>query len=128
MSSGPGPRQQQRSPALNALQAGKDAAGEDAATRRCLRCGGEHLRSVRQDAEENLFWAAVFLFAGVASLIVVVTWGDIGLYVANLSTLALAAVLVGVLLLLIARRRRRPSAQECIDCGQRMPSEMENRR
>ena len=128
MSSGPGPRQQQRSPAVSALQAGKDAAGKDAATLRCPRCGGERLRSVRQDAEENLFWAAVFLFAGVVSLIVVLTWGDIGLYVANLSTLALIAVLVGVLLLLIARRRRRPSAHECIDCGLRMPSSLENPR
>lgn len=127
MSSGPGPRQQ-RSPALNTLQAGKEAAAKDAATLRCPRCGGEHLRSVRQDAEENLFWAAVFLFAGVASLVVVVVWGDIGLYVANLSTLALVAILVGVLLLLIARHRRRPSAYECIDCGQRVPTSLDNER
>ena len=116
MSSGPGSTERQRSAALEALQAGKDATGLQ-----CIRCGGGRLRSLRHDAEENLFWSGAFLLVGVVSLMVVFIGGDTGLYVANLSTIALVAILIGVLLLVIARHRRRPFAYECLDCGQRLP-------
>jgi DNA-directed RNA polymerase subunit RPC12/RpoP len=116
MTSGPDPVEQRRAEALAALQAGKAARGL-----RCPWCGGGRLRSVRQDAEENLFWAAAFLLVGFVSLVAVLVGGDTGLFVANLSTIGLAAILVGVLLLTIARHRRRPSAYECPDCGSRVP-------
>ena len=116
MSSSPGSAERHRSAALEALQAGKDATGL-----LCARCGGGRLRRLRHDAEENLFWSGAFLLVGVVSLIVVFIGGDTGLYVANLSTIALVALLVGVLLLVIARHRRRPFAFECFDCGQRVP-------
>lgn len=116
MSDGPGSMEQRRAAALETLQAGRDATGL-----LCPRCGGGRLRSVRHDAEENLFWAGAFLLFGIVSLIVVVIGGDTGLYVANLSTIALTSILVGVLLLVIARHRRRLSAYECPDCGYRVP-------
>jgi hypothetical protein len=116
MSSVPDPTDQRRAAALAALQAGKDARGL-----LCPWCGGGRLRSVRNDAEENLFWAAAFLLVGFVSLVAVIVGGDTGLYVANLSTIGLTAILVGVLLLVIARHRRRPSAYECPDCHSRVP-------
>lgn len=79
------------------------------------------MQTVREDAEENLFWSGVFIIIGIVALIIVFVGGDMGLYVANLSTIALAAILVGVLLFVIARKRRRPSAFECFDCGYRVP-------
>lgn len=79
------------------------------------------MRTVRHDAEESLFWSGAFMLIGIVSLIIVFISGDTGLYVANLSTIALFAILIGVLLFVIARSRRRPSAYECFDCGYRVP-------
>ncbi len=101
---------------LEALAAGRDATGLG-----CPRCGAERLRAVRHDAEENLFWSGAFMLVGIVSLVIVFIGGDTGLYVANLSTVALFAILVGVLLFVIARNRRRPSAYECGECGYHVP-------
>ncbi len=115
-SSDPRSMEQRRMAALEALDAGRDADGLH-----CPECGDERLHTVRHDAEENLFWSGASMFVGIASLIIVVIGGDTGLYVANLSTIALLAILVGVLLFVIARWRRRPSAFECLACGYRVP-------
>ncbi len=102
--------------ALEALDAGRDASGL-----LCPHCGDQRLQTVRRDAEENLFWSGAFMLIGVVSLILVFIGGDTGLYIANLSTIALVAILIGVLLFVIARWRRRPSAFECLSCGYRVP-------
>jgi len=105
-----------RAAALKAFKAGWSATGVQ-----CPNCGGYRMQAVRQDAEENLFWSGAFVLIGVVSLVIVFIAGDTGLYVANLSTIALVAILVGVLLFVVARRRRLPSAFECFDCGYRVP-------
>ncbi len=102
--------------ALEALDAGRDATGL-----LCPHCGDERLHTVRRDAEENLFWSGAFMLTGVVSLVIVLIGGDTGLYVANLSTIALLSILIGVLLFVVARQRRRPSAFECAACGYRVP-------
>jgi len=105
-----------RALALEAFKAGWSATGVQ-----CPNCGRYHMRTVRQDAEENLFWSGAFVLIGIVSLIIVFIAGDTGLYVANLSTVALVAIVVGVLLYVVARRRRLPTAFECFDCGYRVP-------
>lgn len=77
--------------------------------------------TLRGDAEENLFWAAAFVFAGLVSLLIVTVSGDVRLFVANLSTIALVFLLVGVFLFVVARWRRQPRAYECSVCGYRVP-------
>jgi DNA-directed RNA polymerase subunit RPC12/RpoP len=115
-SPGTGSMEHRREVALAALRSGQEAAGVE-----CPNCGGYRLQTVRKDAEENRFWAVAFIATGVASLVIVVVAGDVGLIVANLSTISLAFLLVGALLYAVARRRRRPSAFECFSCGYRVP-------
>ncbi len=105
-----------RAVALEAFKAGWSATGVQ-----CPNCSGYHMQTVRQDAEENLFWSGAFVLIGIVSLIIVFIAGDTGLYVANLSTVALVAIVVGVLLYVVARRRRLPTAFECFDSGYRVP-------
>ena len=102
---GAGSMEQRREVALVAFGNGQNAAGVE-----CPDCGGYRMQTVRKDAEENRFWSAAFIAAGIASLVIVVVTGDVGLIVANLSTISLAFLLVGALLYAVARRRRRPSA------------------
>lgn len=102
--------------ALVAFREGRPAAGVQ-----CPNCGGYRMQTVRQDAEENLFWSAAFIVAGIVSLLIVVVAGDLDLIVADLSTVSLALLLIGALLWAVARRRRRPSAYECFDCNYRVP-------
>lgn len=97
------------------------ASGTTAAGIRCPGCGGERLQTVRSDVGETLFWAGAFIVVGIATLVIVLVGGDIGLLVADLSTIGLLALLAGVMLLLVARWRRRPSAFACRDCGYRVP-------
>lgn len=105
-----------REAALEAFGAGKPATGVQ-----CPNCGGYHMQTVRTDAEENLFWSGAFMLIGIVSLVIVFIGGDTGLYLADLSTIALVAIVIGVLLFVVARRRRKPSAFECFDCGYRVP-------
>jgi predicted RNA-binding Zn-ribbon protein involved in translation (DUF1610 family) len=102
--------------ALEAFRSGKGAAGVQ-----CPNCGGYRMQTIRSDAEENLFWAGVFIVVGIVSLVIIFIGGDVGLVVANLSTIALVAILIGVFLFMVARWRRRPSAYECFECGYRVP-------
>jgi predicted RNA-binding Zn-ribbon protein involved in translation (DUF1610 family) len=101
---------------LEVLEQGHDASGVQ-----CPNCGGDRMRTIRSDAEENLFWSGAFMLIGIVSLVVVFIGGDMDLLVANLSTVALVTILIGVLLFAIARQRRRPSAFDCPDCGYRLP-------
>jgi predicted RNA-binding Zn-ribbon protein involved in translation (DUF1610 family) len=105
-----------REAALEAFERGDDAKGVQ-----CPNCGGYRMQTIRSDAEENLFWSGAFMLLGIVSLIIVFIGGDMGLIFANLSTIALACILVGVGLFLVARWRRKPSAFECFECGYRVP-------
>lgn len=115
-SAAPGSMEHRRELALEAFRAGRGAAGVQ-----CPNCGGYRMQTIRSDAEENLFWAGVFIVVGIVSLVVIFIGGDVGLVVANLSTIALVAILIGVFLFMVARWRRRPSAYECFECGYRVP-------
>lgn len=116
VSAAPGSMEHRHQVALEAFTRGDDARGVQ-----CPNCGGYRMQTVRSDAEENLFWSGAFMLVGIVSLIIVFIGGDMGLFVADLSTIALVAVLIGVLLFVIARWRRKPSAYECFECGYRVP-------
>jgi predicted RNA-binding Zn-ribbon protein involved in translation (DUF1610 family) len=105
-----------REAALKAFRAGREARGVQ-----CPNCGGYRMETMRRDAEENLFWSGAFMLIGIVSLVIVFIGGDTGLFFANLSTIALVAILIGVLLFFVARRRRQPLAFECFNCGYRVP-------
>lgn len=102
--------------ALEALGRHRDASGM-----RCPECGADRLRTIRADVEVVVFWAVAFLVVGIVSLVIVLVGGDMGLVIADLSTLALVSILVGVLLSLLARWLHWPLAYECPDCGWRVP-------
>ena len=105
-----------REAALEAFKSGKDAAGVQ-----CPNCGNYRMHAVRVDADGNLLAAFAFLIVGIVALALVVFGGDIGLYVADASTIAVVFIIVGAVLYAIAHRRRRPSAFECYSCGYRVP-------
>ncbi len=113
---GHGNMEARREAALAVFRSGRDASGVQ-----CPSCGGSHMQTIRSDAEENLFWSGMFVLIGIVSLIIVFIGGDTGILGANLSTIALVAILIGVFLFSVARWRRRPSAFECFDCGYRVP-------
>ncbi len=115
-SAGYGSLDARREAALAVFRSGRDASGVQ-----CPNCGGYRMQTIRSDAEENLFWSGMFMLIGIVSLIIVYVGGDTGILGANLSTIALVAILIGVLLFSVARWRRRPSAFECFDCGYRVP-------
>lgn len=102
--------------ALDALRGGRSADGLA-----CPRCGGLGLQTIRPDVETIVFSAVALLLFGVVGLILLMVAGDVGLFVADLSTLATGSLLVGLLLLAIALHHRRPSAYECRACGYRVP-------
>jgi len=108
--------QLRRDAALASFKAGKDPAGVQ-----CPNCGGYRLQAVRVDADGTLITGAISLVVGLVALLLVFVAGDVGLYIADTSTLAAVLVVVGVLLLWLARRRRAPSAFECFGCGYRVP-------
>lgn len=102
--------------ALDALRRGRGADGLA-----CPRCGAPELQAVRPDVETIMFSAVALLLFGVVGLVLIVIGGDVGLFVADLSTLSLGAILLGLLLIAVASYRRRPSAYECRECGTRLP-------
>ena len=108
--------EQLREAALAAFKADQGTMGVE-----CPGCGGYRMEVVRHDAEEMLFWSAALGVLGVASLFIVLIAGDVGLLVADLSSIAIACMVVGVLLLVAARYRRRPNAFECLSGGYRVP-------
>jgi hypothetical protein len=79
------------------------------------------MQAVRIDADASLIVGSVALIGGLAAFLLVLIEGDVGLYFADASTVAVVLLLVGVVLLLIARRRRAPAAYECYVCGYRVP-------
>lgn len=105
-----------RTAALAVLRSGREAVGVQ-----CPSCGGYRMQTIRGDAEENLFWSGMFMLIGIVSLVIVIIGGDTGILGADLSTIALVAILIGVSLFSVARWRRRPSAFECFDCRYRVP-------
>lgn len=115
-SAGLGSMAHRREAAVAAFKAGRDAAGVQ-----CPNCGAYRMQAVRIDADATLAFGVIALVVGMATLALVVFFGDAGLYVADASTLAVVLVVVGAVFLLIARYRRRPRAFECFACGYRVP-------
>lgn len=105
-----------RAAALAAFEHGNDAAGVQ-----CPNCGRYRMQAVRIDADATLIFGFVAFVVGALALLLVVFGGDVGLYFANASIVAVVLTLVGVALLLLARYRRRPKAFECFACGYRVP-------
>ena len=115
-SAGTGSMEHRREAALAAFKTGQDPAGVQ-----CPNCGGYRLQAVRVDADATLIIGATSLIVGLVALLLVLIAGDVGLYVADMSTVAGLLIIIGLLLLLFARRRRAPSAFECFGCGYRVP-------
>jgi len=105
-----------RQAALKAFADRRDPAGVQ-----CPNCGKYRMQAVRIDADGSLIVGAVALIVGVATLVLVLLFGDTGLLVVDASMLGAALVVLGLGLLLLARHRRRPSAFECFACGYRVP-------
>ena len=105
-----------RESALAAFKSGKDPAGVQ-----CPNCARYRMQAVRIDADASLIFGVISLVVGITALLLVVFFGDAGLYIAEASTLAIVLIVVGVALLLMARYRRKPSAFECFACGYRVP-------
>ena len=115
-SAGLGSMEHRRAAAVEAFKEGREAAGVQ-----CPNCGRYRMQPVRIDADANMIFGFIAFVIGAIALLIVVFGGDVGLYVADASAIALALLLVGVVLLLIARYRRRPRAFECFSCGYRVP-------
>ena len=96
-------------------------SGEDPSGVQCPNCGHYRMQVVRVDADATMITAFISLAVGVAALTLVFFGGDVGLYVADASVLAILLVAIGLVLLVVARRRRKPTAYECFDCGYRVP-------
>jgi hypothetical protein len=115
-SAGLGSMVHRREAAVAAFEAGRDAAGVQ-----CPNCGAYRMQAVRIDADGTLIFGFIALVIGIATLVLVLVFGDTGLYVSDASALAVVLVAVGLVLLLVARYRRRPRAFECFACGYRVP-------
>ena len=115
-SAGVGSMEHRRTAAVSAFKGGEDAAGVQ-----CPNCGRYRMQAVRIDADATMIFGFIAFVVGVVALLLVVFGGDVGLYFANASVVAVALVVVGVALLLLARYRRRPRAFECFACGYRVP-------
>ena len=102
--------------ALQAFESGREAAGVQ-----CPNCGQYRMRPVRIDADATMIFGFFAVVLGAIGLASVILGGDVGLYIANASTIAIALLVLGVALLLLARYRRRPRAFECFSCGYRVP-------
>ncbi len=113
---GAGSMRHRREAAVEAFERRRDPAGVQ-----CPNCGGYRMQAVRIDADATMIIGFVALIIGIAGLVLVVLFGDAGLYVADASALSMALFIAGVALLLLARHRRRPSAFECFVCGYRVP-------
>ena len=111
-----GSMQHRHEAALKAFQRGADPAGVQ-----CPNCGGYRMQVVRIDADASLIFGVILFLLGVAAALLVLLFGDAGLYVADASLLALGLVIAGAVFLVIARYRRRPRAFECFACGYRVP-------
>lgn len=115
-SAGLGSMEHRREAAAAAFKDGREAAGVQ-----CPNCGRYRMQAVRIDADANMIFGFIAFVVGAIALLIVVFGGDVGLYVANASVIAVALLGLGVLLLLLARYRRRPRAFECFSCGYRVP-------
>lgn len=113
---GAGSMQHRRDAAVRAFEHGRDPAGVQ-----CPNCGQYRMQAVRIDADASLISGAIALTVGIVGLVLVVVFGDAGLYVADASAISMGLLLLGVALLLWARYRRRPRAFECFACGYRVP-------
>jgi hypothetical protein len=115
-SAGTGSMEHRRRVALQAFESGREAAGVQ-----CPNCGQYRMRPVRIDADATMIFGFIAVVLGAIAMVLVAFGGDVGLYVANTSTIAMALLVAGVALLLLARYRRRPKAFECFSCGYRVP-------
>jgi predicted RNA-binding Zn-ribbon protein involved in translation (DUF1610 family) len=115
-SAGLGSMAHRRVVAVEAFESGREAAGVQ-----CPNCGRYRLQAVRIDADANMLFGFIAFVVGAVALLLVIFGGDVGLFVANASAVAVGLLVVGVLLLLLARHRRRPKAFECSSCGYRVP-------
>ena len=113
---GLGSMEHRRAAAVQAFEEGREAAGVQ-----CPNCGRYRMQPVRIDADATMIFGFIAFVVGGIALLIVLFGGDVGLYVANASAVAVALLFVGVLLLLLARYRRRPKAFECFSCGYRVP-------
>jgi membrane associated rhomboid family serine protease len=93
---------------------------DDPASVQCPNCGAYRMQAMRIDADATLAFGAIFLVVGIVAVVLVLLFGDTGLYVADASLLGLVLVIVGAALLVIARYRRRVRAFECFACGYRV--------
>jgi hypothetical protein len=115
-SAGLGSMEHRRAAAVAAFERGHDPAGVQ-----CPNCGKYRMRAVRIDADATMAFGFIAFVVGFISLLLVVFGGDVGLYFANASVIALVLSVTGVALLLLARYRRRPRAFDCFACGYRLP-------
>lgn len=115
-SAGLGSMQHRREVAVEAFEHRRDPAGVQ-----CPNCGQYRMHAVRIDADATMISGAIALSMGIIGLLLVVIFGDAGLYVADASAISAVLFTVGVGLLLWARHRRRPKAFECFACGYRVP-------
>lgn len=115
-SAGLGSMAHRRVAAVQAFESGRGPAGVQ-----CPNCGQYRLQVVRIDADATMAFGFISFVVGMVALLLVAFGGDVGLYVANASLLAVLLVAVGVALLFLARYRRRPRAFECFVCGYRVP-------
>lgn len=113
---GLGSMEHRRAAAVEAFEEGREAAGVQ-----CPNCGRYRMQPVRIDADANMVFGFIAFVMGAIALLIVIFGGDVGLYVANASVIAIVLLALGVGLLLLARYRRRPKAFECFSCGYRVP-------
>ena len=105
-----------REAAVQAFEQRRDPAGVQ-----CPNCAGYRMHAVRIDADATMATGSIALIVGLMGLVLVVVFGDVGLFVADASAVSMGLFIVGVALLLWARYRRRPKAFECFACGYRVP-------
>lgn len=115
-SAGLGSMAHRRDAAVAAFRGRRDAAGVQ-----CPNCGQYRMQAVRIDADATMIAGFILLAVGLVSGLLVLLFGDAGLYVTDASELAVVLTVAGILLLLWARYRRRPRAFECFACGYRVP-------
>jgi len=115
-SAGVGSMQHRREAAVEAFEQRRDPAGVQ-----CPNCGQYRMRAVRVDADASMIIGTVAFIMGLVGLVLVVLFGDVGLFLADASAISAVLFTVGVLILLMARYRRRPKAFECFACGYRVP-------
>jgi predicted RNA-binding Zn-ribbon protein involved in translation (DUF1610 family) len=108
--------QHRREAAVASFEAGANPAGVQ-----CPNCGAYRMQAVRIDADATRALGTIALVLGIAGIVLVLAFGDTGLYVADASAVAVILGIAGVALLLVARYRRRPKAFECFACGYRVP-------